>query len=84
MGITSAVFKRVGKVPPVKEKLSKSASCSKVSFLGTFKTLLGILSGPLDLLISREERIILISSVSWCKEKQVRFFIYEAISILFM
>ena len=63
IGITLAVFKRVGKVPVVKERLNKSVSCSEMSFLSIFKTLLGILYGPVDLLISREEIIILISSL---------------------
>ena len=63
IGITLAVFKRVGKVPVVKERLNKSASCSEISFLSIFKTLLGILYGSVDLLISREERINIISSL---------------------
>ena len=61
--ITLAVVERAGKVLIVKERLNKSASCSKISFLSKFKTLLGILYGSVDLLISREERIILISSL---------------------
>ena len=76
MGITSAIFKRVGKVPVIKERLSKSASCSKVSFLSTFKILLGILYGPLDLLISREERIILISSLLVGERKNKSGFLF--------
>ena len=62
ISITLAVYERAGKVLIVKERLNKSASCSKMSF---FKTLLGILIlyGSVDLLISREERIILISSL---------------------
>ena len=50
-------------MPVVKEMLNKSASCSEMSFLSIFETLLGILYGPVDLLIFREERIILISSL---------------------
>ena len=61
--LTLAVFKRVGKVPVVKERLNKSASCSEISFLSIFKTLHRILYGPVNLLISREERINLISSL---------------------
>ena len=76
MAITSAVFKRVGKVPVVKENLSKSASCSKMSFLSKFKTLLGIMSGPLDLLISREVRIILISSLFVGERKNKSGFLF--------
>ena len=52
MGITLPVLKRVGKVPVVKEKSHKSARCSEMSFLSIFKTLLGILYGPVDFLIS--------------------------------
>ena len=76
MGITSAIFKRVGKVPVIKERLSKSASCSKASFLSTFKILLWILYGPLDLLISREERIILISSLLVGERKNKSGFLF--------
>ena len=61
--LTLAVFKRVGKVPVVKERSNKSASCSEISFLSIFKTLHRILYGPVNLLISREERINLISSL---------------------
>ena len=50
-------------MPVVKGKLNKSASCSEMSFLTIFKTLLGILYGPIDLEISREEIIISISSL---------------------
>ena len=63
ISITLAVYERAGKVLIVKERLNKSASCSKMSFLSKFKTLLGILYGSVDFLISREERIILISSL---------------------
>ena len=70
-GITLAVFKRVGKVPVVKERLNKSASSSEISFFSIFKTLLGILYGPVDLLISREDRINLISSLLVSERKNV-------------
>ena len=63
ISITLAVYERAGKVLIVKKRLNKSASCSKMSFLSKFKTLLGILYGSVDFLISREERIILISSL---------------------
>ena len=53
IAINLAVLKRVRKVPVVKEKLNKSARCSETSFLSVFKTLLGILYGPVDFLISR-------------------------------
>ena len=77
IGITLAVFKRVGKVSVVKERLNKSASCSEISFLRIFKTLLGILYGPVDLLISREERINLISSLLVGERKNVSGFSFE-------
>ena len=71
--LTLAVFKRVGKVPVVKERSNKSASCSEISFLSIFKTLHRILYGPVNLLISREERINLISSLL-VKEKMCQDF----------
>ena len=77
IGIILAVFKRVGKVPVVKERLNKSASCSEISFLSSFKTLLGILYGPVDLLISREERINWISSLLVGERKNVSGFSLE-------
>ena len=49
------------KVIVVKERFNKSPSCSKISFLSIFQTLVGILYGSVYLLISREERINLIS-----------------------
>ena len=77
IGITLAVFKRVRKVPVVKERLNKSASCSEISFLSIFKTLLGILYGPVDLLILREERINLISSLLVGEMKNASGFSFE-------
>ena len=64
-------------MPVVKEKLNKSASCSEILFLSIFKTLLGILYGPVDLLISREERINLISSLLVGERKNVSGFSFE-------
>ena len=76
--ITLAVFKRVGKVPVLKERLNKSASCLEILlFLSIFKTLLGILYGPVDLLISREERKNLISSLLVGERKNVSGFSFE-------
>ena len=75
IGITLAVFKRVGKVPVVKERLNKSASCSEISFLSIFK--IAILHGPVDLLTSREERINLISSLLVGERKNVSGFSFE-------
>ena len=74
IGTTLAVFKRVGKVPVVKERLNKPASSSEMSLLRIFKTLLGTLYGPVDLLRSREERINLISSLSVGERKNVSGF----------
>ena len=54
----------VGKLPVVNERLNKSASWSEISFLSSFNTLIGILYGPVALLISSDERISLISSLS--------------------
>ena len=51
-------------MPVVKGRLNKSASCSEMSFLTIFKTLLGILYGQIDLEISRGKIIISISSLS--------------------
>ena len=62
--MTLAVFNRVGKLPVVDERLNKSASWSEISFLGSFSTLVGILYEPVALLISSDERISLISSLS--------------------
>ena len=64
-----AVFNRVGKLPVVNERLNKSASWSEMSFLSNFNTLVGILYGPVALLISSDERISLISSLSFGERK---------------
>ena len=50
--MTLAVFNRVGKLPIVNERLNKSASWSEMLFLSNFNTLVGILYGPVALLIS--------------------------------
>ena len=44
--MTLLVFKRVGKLPFANERLNKSASCSEISFLNGFNTLVGILYEP--------------------------------------
>ena len=72
----SSFGERVGKVPVVKEMLYKSASCSEMSFLRIFKTLLGILYGPVDLLISREDRINLISFLLVAERKSKSVYIF--------
>ena len=68
--MTLAVFNRVGKLPVVNKRLSKSASWSEISFLNNFNTLAGILYGPVALLISYDERISLISSFSVGERKK--------------
>ena len=62
--MTLAVLNRVGKLSVVNERLNKSASWSEMLFLSNFNTLVGILYGPAALLISSDERISLISSLS--------------------
>ena len=62
--MTLANFDRVGKLTVITERLNKSASWSDISFLSSFNTLIGILYRPVALLISSDERISLISSLS--------------------
>ena len=50
MGITLAVFRRVGCIPEKKERLKISTSCVEISFFSNFNILVGILFGPEDLL----------------------------------
>ena len=69
-GMTLAVFNRVGKLPVVNERVDKSASWSEMLFLSNFNTLVGILYGPVALLISNYERISLISSLSVGERKK--------------
>ena len=47
--MTLAVFKRVGKLPVVNEKLNILANWSEISF-SSFDALVGILYGPVSLL----------------------------------
>ena len=68
--MTLAVFNRVGKLPVVNERLDKTASWSEISFLSSFNTLAGILYGPVALLISSDERICLITSLSTDERKK--------------
>ena len=64
--MTLAVFKRVEKLPVENERLNNLASWSELSFLNSFNTLAQLLHVPVALLISREDRIRLISfSVCW-------------------
>ena len=57
-------------MPVVNERLNKSASWSEISFLSSFNTLVGILYGPVALLISNDEIISLISSLSVDERKK--------------
>ena len=68
--MTLTDFNRVGKLPVVNERLNNSASWSEMSFLCNFDTLVGILYGPVALLISSDERISLISSLSVAERKK--------------
>ena len=65
-----AVCNRVGKLPVVNERLNKTASWLEISFLSSFNTLVGILYGPVALLISSDERICLITSLSAGERKK--------------
>ena len=62
--MTLAVFNRVGKLHFVNERFNKSVSWSEISFLSSFNVLVETLYGPVASLISRDERINLISSLS--------------------
>ena len=75
--MTLAVFNRVGKLPVVNERLNKTASWSEISFLSSFNTLVGILYGPVALLISSDERICLITSLSTDERKKEFGFSFE-------
>ena len=68
--MTLEVFNRVGKLPVINERKNKSAAWSEMSFLSNFNTLVGILYGPVVLLISSDERISLISSLSVGERKK--------------
>ena len=70
LGMTSVVFNTVGKPPVVNERLNKSASCSEISFFSGFNTLVGILYGPAALMISSDERVSVISSLSVGERKK--------------
>ena len=47
----------VGKVPVINERFNKLPCWSEISFLSSFNTLVGILHGPVVLLIYRDDRI---------------------------
>ena len=55
--MTLAIFKESGKTPVLKDKLNISARCSDISFWVSLSFLNGILLGPVDLLLFREEII---------------------------
>ena len=61
--MTLKVFERVGKLPVENEKLNTSTSCSKISFLSSFNTLVGIQYGRIALVMSREDRTTITSSL---------------------
>ena len=66
MGTTLAVSSIHEKVPEEKERLNKSASCVEISYFRRIKILLGILKGPLALMMSKEDMMLVISSLSVC------------------
>ena len=83
IGMTSAVINRFGKLLVVNEILNELASWSEISFLSSFKYLVGILYGPVALLISSDERISLTSSLSDGKRKNgIWVFVCEVISVV--
>ena len=61
MGITLAVFKIVGNIPVEKDKLHIVARCLDIWSWTRCKILVGILLGPQDLLILRDDIILQIS-----------------------
>ena len=64
MGITLAVFKRVGYIPEEKERLKISSRCVETSFFSTFNILVGIVFGPEDVLSLSEDIMEITSSIS--------------------
>ena len=64
---TLVVLSIDGKELEETERLSKFASCLKISSFRRIKTLFGILKGPLTLLMLREDVMLAISSmfVDW-------------------
>ena len=69
-------FNRVGKVSVVNERLNKSASWSEISFLSSCNALVGILYGPVALLICSDEITSLISSLSVGERKKELGFLF--------
>ena len=63
-GTTLTVLSIDGKKPDEKERLNKSARCIEISFFRRIKILLGILNGPLALLMLREDMMLAICSLS--------------------
>ena len=64
MGITSAVFKRLGHIPEEEERLKISTRFVEMSFFDNFNILVGILFEPEDLLLLREDIMEITSSLS--------------------
>ena len=60
---TLPVFSTDEKEPQEKERLNKSTSCLEICFI-RIKILFGILKGPLALLMLREDKMLVISSLS--------------------
>ena len=63
MGITLAVFKIVGNIPVEKDKLHIVARCLDIWSWTRYKILVGILLGPQDLLMLRDDITLQISSL---------------------
>ena len=63
IGITLAIFKESGKTPVMKDNLNICARCWDISFWVSLSILSGILLGPVDLLLFREEIIASISAL---------------------
>ena len=60
IGITLAIFKESGKTPVLKDKLNISAMCWYIPFRVSLR---GILLGPVDLLLFKEEIIVSVSAL---------------------
>ena len=63
-----ADFEELGKIPVVNDRLKISVGCFEIWTWRSFNILVGMLLGPVDLLLLREEIILEISSlVIWLK-----------------
>ena len=72
IGITLAVFRFVGKIPVVKERLIILERGTEISAFIEDKILEGMLYGPVDLLVLRED-IQSITSVESVGERKIEF-----------